>query len=307
MQRHRNQHVGLVEQFAAGARHPAAHRRREIGAVLVFQRMHQRARDVVIAHRGAGARIGRRVGDRLHRQQVGAGIVDKGNAEPRAIGRRDERQLWPSIPRRRLRRRPARGRRRTSVGSAMSSASCAAVPTRRGTPQRAAQMGGDGAGWVMPRRPWVEASAALCGAQADSYRCELRIAARLTSRDALARARPVGEPGVACAIGQAFERRIAAKTGIRGARSADRPAASLLAQLEERTAMFALSIGSSPATGSASANTSEHPILQPRHRSERVLVRDRVPARGAEHRRFFARQIETGEFADHGVAAHPDS
>ena len=58
--------------------------------------MHQRARDVVIAHRGAGALIGRRIGDRLHRQQLGAGIVDKGNAEPRAIGRRDERQFGPA-------------------------------------------------------------------------------------------------------------------------------------------------------------------------------------------------------------------
>ena len=97
VQRHRDQHVGLAEQFAAGPRHPAAHRGREIGAVLVFQRMHQRARDVVIAHRGAGARIGRRIGDRLHRQQIRSGIVDEGNAEPRAIGRRDERQFGPAL------------------------------------------------------------------------------------------------------------------------------------------------------------------------------------------------------------------
>ena len=68
------------------ARHPAAHGRRQIGAVLVFQRMHQRARDIVIAHRGPRAPVGRRIGDRLHRQQFGAGIVDKGNAEPRAVG-----------------------------------------------------------------------------------------------------------------------------------------------------------------------------------------------------------------------------
>jgi hypothetical protein len=56
-------------------------------------------------------------------------------------------------------------------------------------------------------------------------------------RHALARARPVGEPGVARAIGQAFERRVAAETEIRGTRRADRPAASLLAQLEQRAAM----------------------------------------------------------------------
>src|ERR1700737_1174221 len=53
-------------------------------------------------------------------------------------------------------------------------------------------------------------------------------------RDALARARPVGEPGVARAIGQAFDRRVAAETEILVARGADRPAASLLAKLEQR-------------------------------------------------------------------------
>ena len=96
VQGNRHQHVGLGEQFLAGARHPAAHRGRQIGAVLVFQRMHQRAGDVVIAHRGAGALVGRRIGDRLHRQQFRAGIVDKGNAEPRTERRRDERQFRPA-------------------------------------------------------------------------------------------------------------------------------------------------------------------------------------------------------------------
>ena len=96
MQRHRNQHIGLGEQFLAGPRHPAAHCGGEIGAVLVFQRMHQRSRHVVVTHRGAGARIGRRIGDGFHREQVRAGIVDKGNAEPRAKRRRDERQFGPA-------------------------------------------------------------------------------------------------------------------------------------------------------------------------------------------------------------------
>ena len=86
VQRYRDQRVGLRKQFAAGPRHPAAHRGGEIGAVLVFQGMHQRARDVVITHRRARPRIGRRIGDRFHRQQFGAGVVDEGNAEPGAIG-----------------------------------------------------------------------------------------------------------------------------------------------------------------------------------------------------------------------------
>jgi hypothetical protein len=55
--------------------------------------MHERARDLVISHRGAGALIGRWTGDRLHREHLGTGIVDEGDAEPRAIGRFDERQF----------------------------------------------------------------------------------------------------------------------------------------------------------------------------------------------------------------------
>jgi hypothetical protein len=55
MQRHWYQQVRGLEHFAPGARHPAAHGGREIGAVLVFQRMHQRACDLVKAYRGARA------------------------------------------------------------------------------------------------------------------------------------------------------------------------------------------------------------------------------------------------------------
>ena len=60
MQRHRQQRVGVGQQLAAGARHPAAHHRRQIEPVAIFEGQHQRARDVVIAHRGARAVIGRR-------------------------------------------------------------------------------------------------------------------------------------------------------------------------------------------------------------------------------------------------------
>ena len=97
VQRYRNQRVGLLQELAPGPRHPASHRRREIGAVLVLQRMHQRARDVVLAHRGARALIGGRIGNRFHRQQPGSGIVDKGNAEFWTKRRRDERQSCPAL------------------------------------------------------------------------------------------------------------------------------------------------------------------------------------------------------------------
>ena len=88
--------IGVRQQFAPGARHPAAHGGREVEPVAVFQRMHQRARDVVVAHRGAGPVIGRRIGDRLHRQHARAGVVGERNAEPLAIGRRDQRELRPA-------------------------------------------------------------------------------------------------------------------------------------------------------------------------------------------------------------------
>ncbi len=96
VQRHRHERVGVRQQFAPGARHPAAHGGREVEPVAVFEGMHERARDVVVAHGGARAVIGRRIGDRLHRQHAGAGIVGERNAEPLAIGRRDERELRPA-------------------------------------------------------------------------------------------------------------------------------------------------------------------------------------------------------------------
>ena len=57
----------------------------------------------------------------------------------------------------------------------------------------------------------------------------------VAARDVLARAGPVGEPAMAGTIGQAVERRVAAEAEIGRARRADRPAASRLAQFEQRT------------------------------------------------------------------------
>src|SRR3954468_10003477 len=59
--------------------------------------MDERARDVVIAHRGAGALVRRWAGDRLHRQQFRTRIVNKGYAKSRTIGRFDERQFGPAF------------------------------------------------------------------------------------------------------------------------------------------------------------------------------------------------------------------
>src|ERR1019366_8558543 len=182
---------------------------------------------------------------------------------------------------------------------------------RRGT--RSARRVG-GRRWnvtVMPGRPWVEASVGLRTAQgcwiADMPSC--RIAPGYPAsppRNALARARPVGEPAVTRAIGQAFDRRVAAETEILGARGADRPAASLLAQLEQRAAMFVvdrLVVGRRLRLG---VQRLEHLILEPWHRSRAASLRDLLSRRASCIAAFFARQIEAGEFADDGVAAHPD-
>ena len=96
VQRHRNEGVGVGEELAAGMRHPASHHRREVEPVAVFQRMDELARDIVVAHGGAGAVIGRRIGDGFHRQEAGPAIETERDAEPLAIGRRDERELGPA-------------------------------------------------------------------------------------------------------------------------------------------------------------------------------------------------------------------
>ena len=96
MQRHRHQGVGFAEDLAPGPRHPLAHGGGEVEPVAIFERMHEVAGDIVEAHRGAGAPIGGRIGDRLHGENAGAGIIGERNPEAFAIGRGDERDLGPA-------------------------------------------------------------------------------------------------------------------------------------------------------------------------------------------------------------------
>jgi hypothetical protein len=92
----RNESVSLGQEFAPGAADPAAHHRCKIEPVAIFEGMHQGPRYLVEAHRGARIVIGRRIGDRFHGQDAGAGIIDEGNAKPFAIGPGDEGQLRPA-------------------------------------------------------------------------------------------------------------------------------------------------------------------------------------------------------------------
>ena len=96
VQRHRQEQIGLPCEVAARMRHPAAHDRGEIEPVGIFQGVHQGAGGVVETDRRACPGIGRRVGDRLQGEDPGARIERKRNAEPLAIGRRDEGELGPA-------------------------------------------------------------------------------------------------------------------------------------------------------------------------------------------------------------------
>ena len=105
--------------------------------------MHQRAGDVVVAHRGAGPVIGRRIGDRLHRQHAGAGIVGERNAEPLAVGRRDAARASTSRRRTgRRRRRAARGRtgRAAAAPHRAQARSAARKPPRESREPRRARL-----------------------------------------------------------------------------------------------------------------------------------------------------------------------
>jgi hypothetical protein len=91
--------------------------------------------------------------------------------------------------------------------------------------------------------------------------------------DARATAWPVGEPGVAGAIGQAFDRRVAAEAEVVGARGTDRPATSCIAQFEQRAAVSVVNrliIGCGLRLG---VGRQRHPVAQPWHVSRAVSLR----------------------------------
>ena len=96
MQGYRNERIGIGQQFAASARHPTAHHGRKVEPVGIFGAVYQSAGDIVIADDGASSVVSRWIGDRFHRQQTGPWVVGKGNTQPHAIGRFDEREFRPA-------------------------------------------------------------------------------------------------------------------------------------------------------------------------------------------------------------------
>src|SRR5882724_4505034 len=192
---------------------------------------------------------------------------------------------------------------------------------RRRKPQKLSSMAsrpGSGGSWsaTMPR-----GSMSACGRRRSALtsRSFIRVLPRRSAggsadvilfgscpmaRDALTRAWPVGEAGMAGAIRHAVERRVAAKAEIRGARRADRPAAPLLAQFEQRAALRAHD--KPPFDGQLFVvERPQHLILQPRDRSRAAFPGRLFRARfGAG---LSARQIHPGQLADYGVAADADT
>jgi len=114
---------------------------------------------------------------------------------------------------------------------------------------------------------------------------------------------------MAGAIGQAVEGRVAAEAKIRKPRGADRPAASLLAQLEQRAAMSVwdrLVIGRRPWLA---IQCLEHLILQPWtpwHRFPAAFPHRILLCGVSRLAASLARGVKAVELADDGVAAHPD-
>jgi len=110
MQRHTHDGIAVGQHLPAGPGHPARHHRRQVGAIAVFEVMHQIAGDALV-HRDTAQPVEHRwMGDRFGRQHAGARIMTEGRTEHLAIGTVDEPD-----------RRPAAGAKRAvATGSAMA-------------------------------------------------------------------------------------------------------------------------------------------------------------------------------------------
>ena len=96
MQRHRHDEIGIGQELGAGARHPGAECRRKIEPVAKFEPVRQGAGHIVIADRGAGPLIDRRVGDRRGRNEPRAHLDRKWRPQPLAIGPLDQAKPRPA-------------------------------------------------------------------------------------------------------------------------------------------------------------------------------------------------------------------
>jgi hypothetical protein len=65
VERHRNDHVDVGEEFAAGADHPVCHEGGEIEPIAIFEAMHQIAGNLVESRDRPAPPERRRIGDRF--------------------------------------------------------------------------------------------------------------------------------------------------------------------------------------------------------------------------------------------------
>ena len=86
MQRHRHDHIGFVQQTRARAVQPAREAGHEIEPVGMLERQDRTAAVFVIAHDGAGAVEGRRIGEAGRAKRVAARIEFEGQSAAGAAG-----------------------------------------------------------------------------------------------------------------------------------------------------------------------------------------------------------------------------
>ncbi|MNT52155.1 hypothetical protein D3C72_1891660 [compost metagenome] len=96
MQRHRDDRVGGSDGAVARPHHPLRHHWRKIGAVAIFQSMHELARDAFVDGNGAQAVEDRRIGDRLGRHRSLPVVMGKWQAEDFAVRSLDQLKCRPA-------------------------------------------------------------------------------------------------------------------------------------------------------------------------------------------------------------------
>ena len=96
VERHRDDHIGLVEKLGAGPAHPAGHQGNEIGPIAIFEGGDEAAGEILIENGGAKAPERGRIGDRFGRQEARTKVIGERQAKNLAEGPFDEAQGRPA-------------------------------------------------------------------------------------------------------------------------------------------------------------------------------------------------------------------
>ncbi len=138
VQRHRHHQLRLGDQLVSRPHHPACHPAGEVGTVAIFEPSHHLAGNAPIGHCRARPAEGRRLGDRLERDQPLAHIVVERRPHDRTPGPLEEAKRRPAAAAQRARRghlpRAARAERRQQPPARPAQ-------RQRGTPPRPCDRG----------------------------------------------------------------------------------------------------------------------------------------------------------------------